>query len=204
MKMNPPQTGVERRAEEIYQEIGTLARFVENAMKTVAEIGRPVAESSAHLPTVTSHLNDLCKMTEEGTLEVIRLTESIQDSRLTLSKECRDIAGLLRESSQTWLAERIENVAAELGQDEQRLTDIITALSFQDLVAQRVKKLVSILEDVREKLVKLVVVVGTSHSRNDGEEGGRASELLKELQQSRDSAMRQQAADEILAKFGFE
>lgn len=45
-------------------------------------------------------------------------------------------------------------------QGESRLWDISVALSFQDLVAHRVKKLVTILEDVQHKLLKLVVVLG--------------------------------------------
>ncbi|MCP9463782.1 MAG: protein phosphatase CheZ [Nitrospira sp.] len=202
--MNPHPMNAEQRAEAIYKEIGALARFVEHAMKTVAEIGRPVAESSLELPTVTSHLTDLVKMTEEGAMEVMRLTELMQEDRATVTRECRAIAGDLRAIGQGDLAGRVEQVLAILNQDERRLTDIMTALSFQDLAAQRVKKLVAILEDVREKLVKLVVVLGDKPNGNGGRLEGRVGELLKELGQSRDSAMKQRVADEILAKFGFE
>lgn len=202
MKVKPMEA--ERRAEEIYREIGTLARFVENAMKTVAEVGRPVAESSRELPTVTSHLTDLMKMTEDGAMEVMRLTELVQENHGTAMQECRAIANDLRITGQTALADRVEQILGKLSQDEQRLMDIITALSFQDLAAQRLKKLVAILEDVREKLVKLVVVLGDDSHRNGGRPSGRIGELLKELDQSRDTAMKQRAADEILAKFGFE
>ncbi|MFO0768204.1 MAG: protein phosphatase CheZ [Nitrospiraceae bacterium] len=44
--------------------------------------------------------------------------------------------------------------------DDKRLVEIMTALSFQDLVAQSVNKLVTILDEVEHKLLQLVVVFG--------------------------------------------
>ncbi|MFN3681273.1 MAG: hypothetical protein ACK4VP_04425, partial [Nitrospira sp.] len=129
----------EQRTQAIYREIGALARFVEHAMQTVAEIGRPVAESSLELPTVASHLTDLAKMTEQGVMEVMRLTELMQEDHATVMSECRAIAGALRTFGQDDLAGRLEQVLAILKQDERRLTDVMTALSFQDLMAQRIK-----------------------------------------------------------------
>ncbi|MCP9447697.1 MAG: protein phosphatase CheZ [Nitrospira sp.] len=195
---------VERRLGTLYGEIGALARFVENAMKTVSEVGRPLVKSGAELPTVASHLAELSKMTEEGTLEVMRLTELIQDTRVRLIKECRAIVETSREIDGKTLANRIESVIADLKQDEQRLTEIMTALSFQDLVAQRVKKLVAILEDVHGKLMKLVVAFGIQQHRDGCTADGQTEELLRQLEQSRSGAIKQHTADEILARFGFQ
>ncbi|MCS6896995.1 MAG: protein phosphatase CheZ [Nitrospira sp.] len=196
--------GSERRLETIHREIGELAQFVEKAMKTVSELGRPIVESSAELPTVASHLTDLVRMTEKGVLEVMRLTELIQDNRVAMTKECRTIANLLREGDHVALAGKIEKIAADLDQDERKLTEIMTALSFQDLAAQRVKTLVAILEDVREKLVKLTAVLGVQREQSGEATTGKAKELLQGLQRSRDGAMQQRTADEILAQYGFE
>jgi chemotaxis protein CheZ len=187
------ETDVKGRLDTLYGEIGALARFVENAMKTVSEVGRPLVESGAEIPTVASHLTDL-----------VRMTELIQDSRAAVSGECRAVAESLRESCHVTLADRVERVIADLNEDERRLTEIMTALSFQDLVAQRVKKLVVILEDVREKLVKLVVEFGIQRNESGGTTEGKTKEILRQLEQSRHSAMKQHAADEILARFGFQ
>jgi len=56
-------------------------------------------------------------------------------------------------------------------QDESRLLDIRVALSFQDLAAQRVQKLVAILEDVQHKLRKLVVVFGLQQDKAQTDQG---------------------------------
>lgn len=193
----------EPQMEAILKEIGVLARFVENTMKAVAEVCRPAVESSAEIPTVTAHLTDLVKMTEEGVLEIMRLVEVIQDNRAFVTKECRAITDTLRGGDHDALAERLGKVMFALDQDERRLTEIMTALSFQDLAAQRVTKLVAILDEVREKLLKLVVTVGAERQQNGEPERRKTNELLNELRRPQDGALKQQTADEILARFGF-
>ncbi len=64
--------------------------------------------SSAQLPQAAAHLLDLNKMTEEGTMEVMRLTEIIQDNRARAAKELAavvsDIGGrrLSHSSRRVW------------------------------------------------------------------------------------------------------
>jgi chemotaxis protein CheZ len=81
--------------------------------------------------------------------------------------------------------------------------DIMTALSFQDLVAQRVKKLVTILDDVQGKLIELVVVFGLQEKPEMVSESGIAGDMLKQLEESKTTSMKQKVADDILAQFGF-
>lgn len=194
---------VQQNGHQLYEELGELARFVEKAMRTISEISAPIVSGSAGLPMASSHLVDLNKMTEEGTLEVMRLTEMIQDNRGRVVKELAAIAETLKAVDCTTLSMRIQSIAAGLAQDDKCLTEIMTALSFQDLVAQRVKKLVAILDDVRDKLVELVVVFGI---RQDGDgigATGKTGELLKQLEESKTTSMKQSVADDILAQFGF-
>ncbi len=79
----------------------------------------------------------------------------------------------------------------------------MTTLSFQDLVAQRVKKLVTILNEVQGKLMELVVVFGLQQNNRASTDSGTAGELLKQLEESKTTAMQQKVADDILAQFGF-
>jgi chemotaxis protein CheZ len=194
---------VQQNGHQLYEELGELARFVEKAMRTISEISAPIVSGSAGLPMASSHLVDLNKMTEEGTLEVMRLTEMIQDNRGRVVQELAAVAETLKAVDCTTLSMRIQRVATDLAQDDKCLTEIMTALSFQDLVAQRVKKLVAILDDVRDKLVELVVVFGI---RQDGDgigATGKTGELLKQLEESKTTSMKQSVADDILAQYGF-
>lgn len=190
-------------SQKLYEELGELARFVEHAIRALSQAREPIASSSAGLPQATSQLIDLNKMTEDGTLEVMRLTEMIQDNRGRRLTELRAIIETLKAVDCTTLADRLQTTVTGLAQDDKLLTDIMTALSFQDLVAQRVKKLVGILNDVQDKLMELVVVFGIQDDVNGAAVTGQTGELLKQLEASRTTAIKQNVADEILAKFGF-
>ena len=188
---------------KLYGELGELARYLELAMRKVSEIGAPLASDSAPLPQATAHLLDLNKMTEVGTLEVMRLTEMIQDNHARVAKELAVVVSALEAVDCQALAARLAKTATELAQDDKHLMDIMTALSFQDLVAQRVKKLVTIVEDVQCKLVELVVVFGLEQEVAVPETKGKAAEMLRQLEASKSTAIKQDLADELLSEFGF-
>jgi chemotaxis protein CheZ len=188
---------------KLYDELGELARYLESAMRKVSEVGSPLVSNSAQLPQATTHLLDLNKMTEEGTHEVMRLAEIIQDNRARVAKELAAVVSTLEAVDCRTLAARLGKTASELTQDDKHLMDIMTALSFQDLVAQRVKKLVTIVEDVQCKLVELVVVFGLKQDGAKPETEGKAGEMLKQLEASKSTAIKQDLADELLSEFGF-
>lgn len=194
---------MKKRGHKLYEELGDLARFVENAMKAISSAGPQLVSSSQQLPTASTHLSDLNKMTEEGTLEVMRLTELIQDEHGQIGKELRAIIEVLQSMDCAKLAERLANINTLVSQEGKYLTEIMTALSFQDLVAQRVKKLVSILDEVQNKLMELVVVFGLQENGQKMVMEGTAGHLLKQLEESKTTGMKQKVADDILAQFGF-
>jgi chemotaxis protein CheZ len=194
---------VQQTEQKLYEELGELARYVERAMKTILQAGPGILSGSTQLPTASGHLSDLNKMTEEGTLEVMRLTEMIQDNRDRIVKNLSGIVGLLQAVEHANLVERLENVKAVMMEDGKHLTEIMTALSFQDLFAQRVKKLVAILDEVQNKLVALVVIFGIRQNGDHAGTEGTAGDFLKQLEESQKTAMKQQVADDILAQFGF-
>lgn len=191
------------REHKLYEELGELARYVEKAMKAISKAGAGIVSGSAQLPTASGHLSDLNKMTEEGTLEVMRLTEMIQDNRDRMTKELVAVIAQLQTAGGVELAERLKDVNAVMVEDGKHLSEIMTALSFQDLVAQRVKKLVAILDEVQNKLMELVVVFGLQQSGETAGTEDTAGKLLKQLEASKTTAMKQQVADDILAQFGF-
>ena len=188
---------------KLYEELGALARFVDSAMKAISAASPQIMSSSSQLPAAASHLSDLSKMTEDGTLEVMRLTEMIQDHHGQIAKDLSAVVEILRAMDCTTLAGRLGNVTSVLAQNGKCLTEIMTALSFQDLVAQRVKKLVAILDEVQGKLMELVVVFGLQESCEAAHDAGTAGYLLKQLEESKMTAMKQKVADDILAQFGF-
>lgn len=187
---------------KLYGELGELTRYIENTMRQLRCVDVPVEETTAQLPQASEHLSDLAKLTEEGTHRVMELTEELQDNRRLVTQSLTELRTLQPGSPHGTQAERIAAITALLVTDDKRLMDIMTALSFQDLVAQRIKKIITILDDVEHKLLQMVVVFG---SKQNGAQNanGKADQMLKELEASRSTALKQDLVDDILGQFGF-
>ena len=183
----------------LYEKLGELTRFIDKTIKTISQFSAPMSATTEQLPDATTHLRDLRKLTEEGTHKVMQLVETVEDNRKRVHAQL-DALGRHLTGEQ---AAAIEAIRAGLKKDDKPLIDIITALSFQDLVAQRVNKLVTIVEEVEHKLLELVVVFGPYTKGAGKDEASKASEMLKQLEASKNTSMNQDVADEILKQFGF-
>jgi chemotaxis protein CheZ len=187
---------------KLYGELGELTRYIENTMRQLRCVEAPVEETTAQLPQASAHLSDLAKLTEEGTHRVMELTEELQDNRRQITKSIGELATLLPNSRDGTQSDRITAITGLLSADDKRLMDIMTALSFQDLVAQRIKKIITILDDVEHKLLQMVVVFGAKQNGATNA-NGKADQMLKELEASRSTALKQDLVDDILGQFGF-
>lgn len=199
--------GDEELAEEtssvdhtIMEEMEELTKYVEVITKTIREMESPVTSTSDQLPQATSHLNDLAKMTEEGTHKVLGLTEELERNRGEVKRKLNQ----LRANVAGRAVKDIDAILEMVEADESRLMDIHVALSFQDLVAQRVAKLVAILNEIQHKLLKLVVIFGIQQKKEDHSQGeGRGYEMLRQLEISKTTALQQDLVDNIMSEFGF-
>jgi chemotaxis protein CheZ len=190
---------------QLYAELGDLARFIDTTMRTLSRFSAPVSTTTEQLPRALTHLTDLRLLTERGTHEVMRQVEAIQDNRTQVAAMLEALAQAMRSERNPATAEQqVHAVAAALEADDKRLIDIMTALSFQDLVAQRVNKLAEILDEVEHKLLELVVVFGPYHTPAAAQPSeGKAADMLKQLEAAKSTAIDQDLADDILKQFGF-
>ena len=189
---------------ELYTKLGELARYIDETMRKLTEIEQPLSSSAGQLPKASDALTDLTRMTEEGTHKVMELTEALLVSNRQLRAGLETIQIGLSETGREHMgvmaqAAALMNLAVG---NQKTLMDIITALSFQDLAGQRVKKVVEILGEVQSRLVELVVVFGVKDAPKNGGPD-RAEVLLKELEQTKTTAIKQDVVDDLLKEFGF-
>ncbi|WHZ21622.1 MAG: Chemotaxis response - phosphatase CheZ [Nitrospira sp.] len=189
---------------KLYEELGELARFIDTTMRTLSEFSAPVNSSTEQLPQAVSHLTNLKTLTEQGTHRVMLEVEAIQDNHTQITKMLKELTQSLQHAKVSpALIQQVQAIGQQFGQDDKRLLDIMTALSFQDLVAQSVNKLVTILDEVEHKLLQLVVVFGPYQKQVAKNDPSKANEMLKQLEATKNTSMNQDLADEILKQFGF-
>ncbi|MDH5562740.1 MAG: protein phosphatase CheZ [Nitrospirota bacterium] len=185
----------------INNELAELTKYVEVITSTIRDMESPVTTTSDQLPQATAHLQDLAKMTEDGAHQVLTLTERIETNRRTMQTALDQLQQQLGGEQAT----EVGRILQLMKEDERRLMDIHVALSFQDLVAQRVAKLVTILNEVQHKLLKLVVIFGIKQKKAGAAatDGGRGYEMLRQLEESKTTALQQDLVDDIMSEFGF-
>ncbi|MDP1768670.1 MAG: protein phosphatase CheZ [Nitrospirota bacterium] len=188
---------------QLVEKIGELTHFIDKTIKTISQFSAPMSATAEQLPDATAHLKDLRKLTEDGTHKIMQLVEAIEENRKRANIQFEALVNGLASSDPATVASKITAIRATLAADNKPLMDILTALSFQDLVAQSVNKLVTIIDDVEHKLLEMVVVFGPYTKGAGMAEAGKASEMLKQLSATKNSSMKQDLADEILKQYGF-
>lgn len=190
--------------QELYRKVVEVSRFINATVRTVSDMETSVVPTFGNLPQVSAQLSDLTRLTEDGTHQVMGLTEEMQDGRVEATKLLDQLAGLAVQAQlDAGVLERIASIKRLLAADDKRLLDIMTALSFQDLVGQRVKKILVILDDVQRRLLEMIVVFGYKPEGERCAEDKRAGRMLKELEASRTTALKQDLVDDILGECGF-
>ena len=197
--LNEEETG----DTQLFEKIGELTRFIDTTIKTISQFSAPMSATTEQLPDATAYLKDLRKLTEDGTHKIMELVEAIEENRKRADVQFDALVNGLASSDAATVKSKIMAIRATLAADNKPLMDIITALSFQDLVAQSVNKLVTIIDEVEHKLLELVVVFGPYTKGAGKAETSKASDMLKQLSATKNTSMQQDLADEILKQYGF-
>lgn len=188
---------------QLYEKLKELTSFIDKTITTISQFATPMSATAEQLPAASTHLKEVRKMTEEGTHKVMQLVEVIETNRKQVNSQFEALLSGLASSDAGANTAKIAAIRKALSQDEKPLVDIVTALAFQDLVAQRVNKLVTIIDVIEEKLKELVVIFGPYTKGAGKAEMSRAAEMLKQLEASNSTAIDQNLADEILKQYGF-
>ena len=190
---------VEEPDHVITTELEELTKYVEMMSQAIGEMEAPVASTSDQLPDAIAHLAELAKITEEGTHKVMSLTEEMTDNH----EQIKALLSNMTTMSGDELASKISMIVKLVDANEAHITNITVALGYQDIVAQRVAKLVTVLDEVQHKLLKLVIVFGLQKKNVLAKKEGRGYEMLQQLEASKNTAIKQDLVDDILAEFGF-
>lgn len=206
----------------MYGELGGLAKSLNRMVQTLESIERPMQTTAGELPIAADQLADLTKFTEEAAHRILGYTEQVLANHDTMAA---DLAALKRamdaaspdgsqrstvtldgnqRSTVTLDRARLERHASDLesrvGENRKILMDLITAMEFQDLTGQRLKKIATGIREIQSRLLRLLIVFGLK-DQNGGAE--RQEALLSQLEASSKTTLNQNVVDNILQEFGF-
>ncbi|TKW60694.1 MAG: protein phosphatase CheZ [Blastochloris viridis] len=182
--------------ERLYQELGELAKFINNAKKELQDVkGSAIAEE--HLPNATNQLDAIVQMTEQATGRIMD-----ECDRLTMFHN--DLRERLIAMDPPLDPDALAGVDDAINQAAASITHIFEACNFQDITGQRVQKVVRALQEIERQVLRMVVVFGLMENKHNLDEETAAelredAELLNGPQLS-GQGLDQDEIDSILSK----
>ncbi len=174
--------------KSLIEELKQLLSLIENYKEEAKELGI----KKEGFNTVKNHLN---LAIEESKNAVELLIENINASLDLINSTIEEVK-YLRENSDNKVLEKIEG---NLQKVVEILTNSLTSLEFQDILAQRLQKTISFLSDVEKTILKILLILGIKEEEfKDKQEDFKKK--LEELEWKKEVS--QDDVDDILKEFG--
>jgi len=201
------------RFEALFQEIGKLTREIHDTFGNLAADDRLAELAHEHMPDARERLNYVIEKTEEAadrTLTAAEAMQDVNDGLLARTSALRvELGGVDDlESLRAMFGRFLDEVDTSSATFRGSLTDVMMAQEYQDLTGQVIKRTINLVNQVEEKLVRLVSACGAV-----GQAAGSTQPASKEVNaaQSHGPAVRddervvnrQADVDELLANLGF-
>ncbi|MCK5091321.1 MAG: protein phosphatase CheZ [Gammaproteobacteria bacterium] len=208
------------REGKLFQEMGHLTRELHDAMKNFT-LGEHIAElTEEEIPDAKERLNHVITMTEQAADKTLTAVEA----GLPLSENIQKCAGELDDKWQSFqnrdlLVEEFRELVKELDgffpvlSDDARalnkhMSAIMMAQDFQDLTGQIIRRVIALVQDVEENLVKMIRLSGGAVVDEKKPEKGK-TDIKAEgthvpgTNKSADIVESQDDVDDLLSSLGF-
>ncbi|MBI3593185.1 MAG: protein phosphatase CheZ [Nitrospirae bacterium] len=181
---NAIQNIMKKGQNDLFQEVGKVTRKLHDAIRSFKEALDPKLKDMAvtDMPNAVDQLQFVIEKTEDAANKTMAIVEKYILSMDDLASHIRNLKGT--EDSVNYLKEFKKGL-------EDDLTEILTTQSFQDLTGQTIKKVIKLVGDIEEELVKLIATFGVKI-----EPGARAEAVMPEK-------VSQEDVNDLLKDFGF-
>jgi chemotaxis protein CheZ len=203
--------------DELFIEVGRLTRELHDAINGFLLDARIANMTSVEIPDAKERLNYVITMTQQSadrTLNEVErslpLVEAMAQQSAQLSEQWNKLRmRMLRRDEYKGLSDQLSEFLQQIQEDSgvlhTSLSEVLMAQDFQDLTGQIIRKVIMLVQDVEQKLVKLVRITG--NKLDDGKSARQeAAELagpaIPGLDQG-DQVTSQDDVDDLLSSLGF-
>ncbi|MBF0558741.1 MAG: protein phosphatase CheZ [Nitrospirae bacterium] len=169
---------------DLFQEVGKVTRKLHDTIRSFKEALDPRLKDMAEtaMPNAVDQLQFVIEKTEDAANRTMGIVEKYILTMDELSSHIRN----LKEPEES--VQYLKKFKRELEDD---FTEILTTQSFQDLTGQTIKKVIKLVGDIEEELVKLIATFGVKI-----ETGVKADVAIPEK-------VSQEDVNDLLTDFGF-
>lgn len=170
--------------------LSSLAQKINTMLINMKTVQVPLASAGEQAPFVVDHVQDVVQLMEQTTGAVLDKSDKIimdaESLEAMIGHGCVDQAGM----------------QAAVVAIKAAMYDIIASQSYQDVARQRMEKIIVDLNQIRDWLIEVLVVLNIRRD-SSAENVERKKEMLREVQAANTAPMKQNLVDDLLAEFGF-
>lgn len=205
------------RESQLFQDLGKMTREIHDSLQSFAGDDRIVELAATDVPDAKERLQNVVEKTNEAahrTLTAIEESSPLVSETARKGQEIRERWGKFknRDLSLTEFKELSGDLEVFFEQLDTcsntvsaNLTEILMAQEYQDITGQVISQVISMVQEVEEKLVNLVAITGgrLSDATKKEVDGSVAEGPQLESASREDVAKGQDDVDDILASLGF-
>lgn len=155
-------------AQDIHQRIGMLTRQLHDSLRGLGLTDK-VKSWAGEIPDARSRLSYIARLTGEAAEKVLNNVDKAKTQHDFIVSETRRIGALIVKDPVAAVAKgHVMNFITDVEEATQtidkHLTDIMMAQDFHDLTGQVVAKVVSLVANVEEELVQLLIITKPSET----------------------------------------
>ncbi len=205
------------RESSLFQELGKLTRDIHESINSFGSDERMVALTQDEIPDAKERLNFIVTKTDEAahrTMNDVEQAMEIVDAFNHKGKHILQGWNKFRTSEMSKseflsLSDELDQFLSSINDESDKvkakMTDIMMAQDYQDLTGQMIKQVINMVQEVEEKLVRLVAISGASmtESKVKNEDGSMAHGPQLPTADKAEVATNQDEVDDLLASLGF-
>ncbi len=167
-------------------ELAELAKYIDKTRKSLQELHPSLSETKEKIPNASEQLKKITKETEQATLNIMNHTEILLDNRDIIEEKINEIMQNLEQDKID--KEKIINACKEIKNineaERNRLINILEQLSFQDLTGQKINKIVSLVQEVEKRILRILVFFDLVKKETISEKEKEEEKEEKKIEQS--------------------
>lgn len=195
--------------QKLSDELGKLAKYLQAISRKLQAAESDIETASSQIPYGTDQIHGVTRFTEEEVHRVLGIVEKVIESHDALANKWES----LKTHSQAEMLQRptlkrqAEEIGSTLRDEKKMLMDLMTALSFQDVAAQWLKKISSDMTNVQSRIKRLNSSLNVKGKENgppaSSKETDRDANLMKtENRFAGADKMAQTDVDHLLKEYG--
>ncbi|MCD9509196.1 protein phosphatase CheZ [Photobacterium phosphoreum] len=213
------QTLVEEHHAPMYEEVGKMTRQLHDSLVSFRQDSRWNALAKTDIPDARDSLSYVIDKTEAAanrTMDAVEITlpiaEQLQQTLLSLHPQWqRLMAGQIALTEFKQLCHDINALLLQVDQDSsllrEHLTDILMAQDFQDLTGQVIRRVITLVHEVEQRMLDILQAFGIEQAPLFSSETLpstiTAEGPIINPQQRKDAVSSQDDVDDLLSSLGF-